>query len=146
MTEQTPNPEVADFIKNISQERPATSATDALAPAMPGPPRSVPAASVPAAPAASVAPESMAAAPSTSAAPASPERRDLAYFTTPAKEATKKQSVYLPVELHRALATVVNLPGVDVSLTDLLANIVQAWRDDHRAEVRKRYREGEKSI
>jgi hypothetical protein len=70
----------------------------------------------------------------------------LAYFTTPATEATKKQSVYLPVELHRALATVVNLPGVDVSLTDLLANIVQAWRDDHRAEVRRRYREGEKSI
>ncbi|MFD2722156.1 hypothetical protein ACFST9_25795, partial [Hymenobacter monticola] len=112
----------------------------------PGQPRSVPAASVPAALAASAAPESMAAAPSTSTAAASPERRDLAYFTTPAKEATKKQSVYLPVELHRALATVVNLPGVDVSLTDLLANIVQAWRDDHRAEVRKRYREGEKSI
>ncbi|TDN38071.1 hypothetical protein A8B98_00450 [Hymenobacter sp. UV11] len=70
----------------------------------------------------------------------------MAYFTTPAKEVTKKQSVYLPVELHRALATVVNLPGVEVSLTDLLANIVQAWRDDHRAEVRKRYREGEKGI
>lgn len=141
MTEQTLNPEVADFIKNISQEQPAPSATDALAPAMPSQPRSVPAA-----PAASVAPESMAAAPSTSAAAASPERRDLAYFTTPATAVTKKQSVYLPVELHRALATVVNLPGVDVSLTDLLANIVQAWRDDHRAEVRKRYREGEKSI
>jgi hypothetical protein len=70
----------------------------------------------------------------------------LAYFTTPAKEPTKKQSVYLPVELHRALATVVNLPGVEVSLSDLLANIVQAWRDEHRAEVRKRYREGEKGI
>jgi hypothetical protein len=84
--------------------------------------------------------------PSTPAAPASPVARPLAYFTTPAKEVTKKQSVYLPVELHRALATVVNLPGVEVSLSDLLANIVQAWRDDHRAEVRKRYREGEKGI
>ena len=42
------------------------------------------------------------------------------------QEATKKQNVYLPVELHRTLATVVNLPGVDVSLTGLLANIVQA--------------------
>ena len=151
MTEQTPNPEVADFIKNSSQEQPVTAATEALAPGMPGQPRSVPAASVPAAPvpaaaAASVGPEASQPAPSTSAAPASPERRDLAYFTTSATAATKKQSVYLPVELHRALATVVNLPGVDVSLTDLLTNIVQAWRDDHRAEVRKRYRDGEKSI
>lgn len=146
MTEQTPNPEVADFIKNSSQEQPVTAATETLAPGTPGQPRSVPAASVPAAAAASVGPEASQPAPSTSAAPASPERRDLAYFTTSATAATKKQSVYLPVELHRALATVVNLPGVDVSLTDLLANIVQAWRDDHRAEVRKRYRDGEKSI
>lgn len=145
MTEQTPNPGVADFIKNISHEQPVTLETPSLLSVTPGQ-QPVPAASVPAAVAASVAPESMAVTPSTSAAPASPERRDLAYFTTPAKETTKKQSVYLPVELHRALATVVNLPGVDVSLTDLLANIVQAWRDDHRAEVRKRYRDGEKSI
>jgi len=150
MTEKTPNSEVADFIKNISQERPATAAPEALAPATPSQQLPVPAALVPAAAAAaaaaSVAPEAPQPAPSASAAAALPERRDLAYFTTPATAATKKQSVYLPVELHRALATVVNLPGVDVSLTDLLANIVQAWRDDHRAEVRKRYRDGEKSI
>ena len=141
MTEKTPNPDVADFIKNIRHEHAATAAPAALSPAMPEPAAPVPAAA--AAPVASVAPQP---APSASAVPASPERRDLAYFTTPAPGATKKQSVYLPVELHRALATVVNLPGVDVSLTDLLANIVQAWRDEHRAEVRKRYREGEKGI
>ena len=146
MAEQTPNPGVADFIKNINHEQPTTPETPALPLVGTGQQRPVPAPSTPATVAPPVAPESMAAAPSTSAAAASPERRDLAYFTTPAKEATKKQSVYLPVELHRALATVVNLPGVDVSLTDLLANIVQAWRDDHRAEVRKRYRDGEKSI
>jgi len=146
MPDKTPNSEVADFIKNISHEQSATAATDALSPVVPGQQLAVPAASVPAAAAASVAPEAPQSAPSAAPVPASSERRDLAYFTTPAKEATKKQSVYLPVELHRALATVVNLPGVDVSLTDLLANIVQAWRDDHRAEVRKRYREGEKGI
>ncbi len=146
MTDKTPNSEVADFIKNISHEQPATAATDAFSPVVPGQQLPVPAASVPATAAAVVAPEAPQPAPIVAAVPASPERRDLAYFTTPAKEATKKQSVYLPVELHRALATVVNLPGVEVSLTDLLANIVQAWRDDHRAEVRKRYREGEKSI
>ena len=146
MTEKTPNSEVADFIKNISHEQSATAATDALSPVVPGQQLPVSATLVPAAPAASVASEAPQPAPSTSAVPASPERRDLAYFTTPATAATKKQSVYLPIELHRALATVVNLPGVDVSLTDLLANIVQAWRDDHRAEVRKRYRDGEKSI
>ena len=146
MTEKTPNSEVADFIKNISQEQPVTAAPEALAPATPGQQLPVPVALVSAAPAASVPPEAPQPAPSASAAAASPERRDLAYFTTPATAATKKQSVYLPVELHRALATVANLPGVDVSLTDLLANIVQAWRDDHRAEVRKRYRDGEKSI
>jgi hypothetical protein len=146
MTEKTPNSEVADFIKNISHEQSATAATEGLSPAMPGQQLPVPVASAPAAAAASVALEAPQPAPSTSAAAASPERRDLSYFTAPAKEATKKQSMYLPVELHRALATVVNLPGVDVSLTDLLANIVQAWRDDHRAEVRKRYRDGEKSI
>jgi hypothetical protein len=61
----------------------------------------------------------------------------LAYFTPTAKEATKKQRVYLAVELHRALATVINLPGIEVSLTDLLANIVQAGCDDYRAEVHK---------
>ena len=146
MTEKTPNSEVADFVKNISQEQLATAVTEALSLAVPGQQLPVQTAPVPAAAAASVALEAPQPAPSASAAAASPERRDLAYFTTPAKEATKKQSVYLPVELHRALATVVNLPGVDVSLTDLLANIVQAWRDDHRAEVRKRYRDGEKSI
>ena len=146
MTEKTPNSEVADFIKNISHEQSATAAKDALSPVVPGQQLPVPAASIPAAAVASVAPEAPQSAPSAAPVLASSERRDLAYFTTPAKEATKKQSVYLPVELHRALATVVNLPGVDVSLTDLLANIVQAWRDDHRAEVRKRYREGEKSI
>ncbi len=54
--------------------------------------------------------------------------------------------MYLPVELHRALAVVVNPPGLEVSLSDLLANIAQAWRDDHRAEVRKRYRQGGKRI
>ncbi len=146
MTENTPNSEVVDFIKNISQPQPAAPQTPAPSPATPGQQPPAPAASAPAVLAASVAPEATQPAQGASAASASPERRDLAYFTTPAKEATKKQSVYLPVELHRALATVVNLPGVDVSLTDLLANIVQAWRDDHRAEVRKRYREGEKSI
>ena len=146
MTEKMPNSVVADFIKNISQEQLATSATEALSPVVHSQQLPVPATLVPAAPAASVAPEATQPAPSVSAAAALPERRDLAYFTTPATAATKKQSVYLPVELHRALVTVVNLPGVDVSLTDLLANIVQAWRDDHRAEVRKRYREGEKSI
>ncbi len=146
MTEKTPNSEVTDFIKNISHEQSATAAKDALSPVVPGQQLAVPASSIPAAAAASVAPETPQPAPSAFAAAASPERRDLAYFTTPATVATKKQSVYLPVELHRALATVANLPGVDVSLTDLLANIVQAWRDDHRAEVRKRYRDGEKSI
>lgn len=146
MTEKTPNSEVADFIKNISQEQPLTAAPEALAPATPSPQLTVPATPAPATAAAVAAPEAPQPVPSASTVPASPERRDLAYFTTPATAATKKQSVYLPVELHRALATVVNLPGVDVSLTDLLANIVQAWRDDHRAEVRKRYREGEKSI
>ncbi|WP_210521982.1 hypothetical protein [Hymenobacter terricola] len=147
MTDKTPNSEVADFIKNISHEQPATAAVNALAPVVPA--QQLPASAAPATlatAAASVAPEAPQPAPSVAAVLASPERRDLTYFTTPAKEATKKQSVYLPVELHRALATVVNLPGVDVSLTDLLANIVQAWRDDHRAEVRKRYRDGEKSI
>jgi len=141
MADKTPNPEVADFIKNISQEHLTSSPAADSAPTASGQhlPLSVPAV-------APVALESPAPAPSTSAAPASPQPRPLAYFTTPAKEVTKKQSVYLPVELHRALATVVNLPGVEVSLTDLLANIVQAWRDDHRAEVRQRYREGEKSI
>lgn len=149
MTDRTPNSEVADFIKNISHEQSAPAAANALAPVVPAQQLPASAASAPATPAAaaaSVAPEVVQPAPSVAAVLASPERRDLAYFTTPATVATKKQSVYLPVELHRALATVVNLPGVDVSLTDLLANIVQAWRDDHRAEVRKRYRDGEKSI
>jgi hypothetical protein len=137
----TPN-EVADYLNNMIQEQPsslntaAVSATEAL-----------PVSPVSSAPsAASEASKSTEPALSTPAVAASPQPRPLAYFTTPAKEVTKKQSVYLPVELHRALTTVVNLPGVDVSLSDLLANIVQAWRDDHRAEVRKRYREGEKGI
>jgi hypothetical protein len=149
MTDKTPNSEVADFIKNISHEQSATAAVNAPAPVVPAQQLPTSAASAPAtlaAAASPVAPEAAQPAPSAAAVPASPERRDLAYFTTPATGATKKQSVYLPIELHRALATVVNLPGVDVSLTDLLANIVQAWRDDHRAEVRKRYRDGEKSI
>lgn len=149
MIDKTPNSEVADFIKNISHEQSATAAVNAPTPVVPAQQLPASAASTPvtvAAAASPVAPEAAQPAPSATAVPASPERRDLAYFTTPATVATKKQSVYLPVELHRALATVVNLPGVDVSLTDLLANIVQAWRDDHRAEVRKRYREGEKSI
>jgi len=145
MADKTPNPEVADFIKNISQEHPTAFPADDLASVTPG--QQLPSSAAPSAPAvAPVALESPKPSPSTSAVIASPQPRPLAYFTTPAKEVTKKQSVYLPVELHRALATVVNLPGVEVSLTDLLANIVQAWRDDHRAEVRKRYREGEKSI
>lgn len=146
MTEKTPSSEVADFIKNSRSEQPIAAEMAALSSGAPGqyPPVSVD--PFPTAAAAPVAPEPVQPSPSAFAAPASPERRDLAYFTTRAKEPTKKQSVYLPVELHRALATVVNLPGVDVSLSDLLANIVQAWRDEHRAEVRKRYREGEKSI
>jgi len=145
MADKTPNPEVADFIKNLSQEHLTASPAADLASVTPGqqPPASAAPLAPPVAPVALESPESV---PSTSAVTASPQPRPLAYFTTPAKEVTKKQSVYLPVELHRALATVVNLPGVEVSLTDLLANIVQAWRDDHRAEVRKRYREGEKSI
>ena len=149
MIDKTPNPEVADFIRNISHEQSATAAANAPAPIVSGQQLPASTASAPAtlaAAAASVAPAAAQPAPGAAAVPASPERRDLAYFTTPATGTTKKQSVYLPVELHRALATVVNLPGVDVSLTDLLANIVQAWRDDHRAEVRKRYRDGEKSI
>ena len=145
MADKTPNPEVADFIKTISRENLIPSPANDSAPVVPSQQPLVPAAtSAPAV--APVALESSEPSLSTSAAPASLQPRPLAYFTTPAKEVTKKQSVYLPVELHRALATVVNLPGVEVSLTDLLANIVQAWRDDHRAEVRKRYREGEKSI
>lgn len=140
-----PNNEVADYIKNLEQNQPPIAEATPLATFTAGPPLPAPTASL--APAAApVAPEAMPLAPSTPAAPASPVARPLAYFTTPAKEVTKKQSLYLPVELHRALATVVNLPGVEVSLSDLLANIVQAWRDDHRAEVRKRYREGEKGI
>lgn len=145
MADKTPNPEVADFIKTISQEHLTSSPAADSAPVAPGQPLPLSAATS-APPVAPVALESAKPSPSTSAGTASPQSRPLAYFTTPAKEVTKKQSVYLPVELHRALATVVNLPGVEVSLTDLLANIVQAWRDDHRAEVRKRYREGEKSI
>ncbi len=141
MADKTSNPELTDFLQNIHQEHLTTFPPADLAPVAPG--QQLPAS---APPVTSVAPESPEPAPSTSAAPASPQLRPLAYFTTPAQQVTKKQSVYLPVELHRALATVVNLPGVDVSLTDLLANIVQAWRDDHRAEVRKRYREGEKGI
>lgn len=141
MADKTPNPELTDFLQNINQEQPNTFPPADLAPVAPG--QQLPASAPPVTP---VAPESSEPTPSTSAAPASPQLRPLAYFTTPAQQVTKKQSVYLPVELHRALATVVNLPGVEVSLTDLLANIVQAWRDDHRAEVRKRYREGEKGI
>jgi hypothetical protein len=141
MADKIPNPELTDYIKNINQEHLNTFPPADLAPIAPG--QQLPAL---ASPVTSVAPESPEPAPSTSAAPASPQLRPLAYFTTPAQQVTKKQSVYLPVELHRALATVVNLPGVEVSLSDLLANIVQAWRDDHRAEVRKRYREGEKGI
>lgn len=145
MADKTPNPEVADFIQTISQEPLTASPVADLASVTPG--QQPPASAAPSAPpVAPVALESPEPAPSTSAVAASPVARPLAYFTTPAQQVTKKQSVYLPVELHRALATVVNLPGVEVSLTDLLANIVQAWRDDHRAEVRKRYREGEKGI
>ena len=141
MEDKIPNSEAADYLKNINQEHLDTFPPADLAPVAPG--QQLPASAPLVAP---VAPESSEPTPSTSAAPASPQLRPLAYFTTPAQQVTKKQSVYLPVELHRALATVVNLPGVEVSLTDLLANIVQAWRDDHRAEVRKRYREGEKGI
>ena len=145
MADKTTNPEVADFIKNISQEHLTASSVADSAPVSPG--QQLLSSAAPSAPTVvPVALDSPEPSPSTLAVPASPQPRPLAYFTTPAKEVTKKQSVYLPVELHRALATVVNLPGVEVSLTDLLANIVQAWRDDHRAEVRKRYREGEKSI
>ncbi len=145
MSEKMPNNEVTDYLKNLEQDQSLTTGIPPLATFVPGQP--LPDSTASLAPAAApVAPEAMQPTPSTPAAPASPVARPLAYFTTPAKEVTKKQSVYLPVELHRALATVVNLPGVEVSLSDLLANIVQAWRDDHRAEVRKRYREGEKGI
>lgn len=145
MSEKLPLNEMADYIKNLEQDQSLTTEATPLATFTADQPLPAPTASL--APAAApVAPEAMPLAPSTPAAPASPVARPLTYFTTPAKEVTKKQSVYLPVELHRALATVVNLPGVEVSLSDLLANIVQAWRDDHRAEVRKRYREGEKGI
>lgn len=78
--------------------------------------------------------------------PAPRVTRSLSYFTRPASIVGKKQSVYLPVELHRALITATNLPGVEVSLGDLLANIVQAWREDLRAEMLELYREGEKGI
>lgn len=145
MTDKTPKPELVDFINNLSQESLNSSPSADSAPILSGQPLPLQAATS-APTVAPVALESTEPSLSTSAVTASPQPRPLAYFTTPAKEVTKKQSVYLPVELHRALATVVNLPGVEVSLTDLLANIVQAWRDDHRAEVRKRYREGEKSI
>jgi len=141
MADKTPNPEIVDFLENINQEPMNTFPPADLAPVALG--QQIPVSAPPVAP---VAPESPEPTPSTLVAPTSPQLRPLAYFTTPAQQVTKKQSVYLPVELHRALATVVNLPGVEVSLTDLLANIVQAWRDDHRAEVRKRYREGEKGI
>jgi hypothetical protein len=50
----------------------------------------------------------------------------LACFTTAAKEVTKKQSVYLAAELYRALVTVIDMPGIEVSLTGLLTNIVRA--------------------
>ena len=145
MSEKLPLNEMADYIKNLEQDQPLTTEATPLATFTAGQPLPAPTASLALA-VAPVAPEAMPPAPSTPAAPASPVARPLAYFTTPAEQVTKKQSVYLPVELHRALATVVNLPGVEVSLSDLLANIVQAWRDDHRAEVRKRYREGEKGI
>ncbi|TFZ62324.1 hypothetical protein E4631_25340 [Hymenobacter sp. UV11] len=145
MADKTPHPALADYLQSISQEPLTASPAADSASVVAG--QHLPASAIPLAPAVtSVALKAPEPAPSTSATPASPQPRPLAYFTTPAQEVTKKQSVYLPVELHRALATVVNLPGVEVSLTDLLANIVQAWRDDHRAEVRKRYREGEKSI
>jgi hypothetical protein len=154
MAEKTPNPELVDYLQTLTRDQDGTTDASLPAPAesvhvtSPASPDQVLPTSVAletslASPVASAVPEP---APSTQAASASPVARPLAYFTTPAKEGTKKQSVYLPVELHRALATVVNLPGVEVSLSDLLANIVQAWREDHRAEVRKRYRDGEKSI
>jgi hypothetical protein len=154
MADKTSNPDLTDYIQRIAQEHVTTPDAPVLRPLETASPTglAVPAPSqpalvtAPASPVPAVATAALEPAPSTLPAPAPPERWDLAYFTTPAKEATKKQSVYLPVELHRALTTVVNLPGVEVSLTDLLANIVQAWRDDHRAEVRKRYRDGEKSI
>ena len=145
MADKTPNPKVADFIQTNSRENLLPSPAADSSPVAPGLQVPTPAATL-APTVAPVAPESAEPSPSTSSVTASPQPRPLAYFTTPAREVTKKQSVYLPAELHRALATVVNLPGVEVSLTDLLANIVQAWRDDHRAEVRKRYREGEKGI
>lgn len=154
MADKTPNPDLTDYIQRIAHEQVTTPDALALTPTESASPTSLavsvqplpaPVAALdPPVPAVAVtAPEP---APGILSAPALPERRNLAYFTTPAREVTKKQSVYLPVELHRALTTVVNLPGVEVSLTDLLANIVQAWREDHRAEVRKRYRDGEKSI
>jgi hypothetical protein len=142
MSDKAPQNEVADHLNSMIDEQAISSDTAAVSA-----PQVLTVPSVSSAPSvASEAPKSPESTPSTSATAASPQPRPLAYFTTPAKEVTKKQSVYLPVELHRALTTVVNLPGVDVSLSDLLANIVQAWRDDHRAEVRKRYREGEKGI
>lgn len=154
MAEKTPSPELVDYLQTLTRDQAGTADASLPAPAEPVPVASPASLSqvlptpvaLETSPASPVALESPEPAPSTSAVAASPQPRPLAYFTTPAKEVTKKQSVYLPVELHRALATVVNLPGVEVSLTDLLANIVQAWREDHRAEVRKQYREGEKSI
>ena len=143
MSEKTPSTEVTDYLQSLRRDQP--SSPEGAAPAFVQPlPVAAAAASAPTA--APVASESTEPALSTPVALASPQRRPLAYFTTPAQVTTKKQSVYLSVELHRALTTVVNLPDVEVSLTDLLANIVQAWREDHRAEVRKRYRDGEKSI
>jgi hypothetical protein len=142
MSDKVPHNEVADYINSMIDEQATSSDTAAISA-----PQALPVSPISSAPSvASEASKSPELTPSTPAAAASPQPRPLAYFTTPAKEVTKKQSVYLPVELHRALTTIVNLPGVDVSLSDLLANIVQAWRDDHRAEVRKRYREGEKGI
>ena len=145
MSKKTSSDGIADYLKNLEQAQPIMTEAillEQLTSSQPTP-SSVPSLAPAVAP---VAPEALPPSPSTPIVPALPVARPLAYFTIPAKEVTKKQSVYLPVELHRALATVVNLPGVEVSLTDLLANIVQAWRDDHRAEVRKRYRDGEKSI
>jgi hypothetical protein len=74
-----------------------------------------------AAPVASASPKP---APNSSAAFAWLEWQILACFTTAAKEVTREQSIYLAVELHRALATIINLL-IEVGLTNLLPNIVR---------------------
>jgi hypothetical protein len=75
-------------------------------------------------------------------------KRPLADFTrsVPAGAVTKKQSVYLSQEQHQFLMLLSNLPGLQCSLSDLLANVVQAFREDYTPEIKHKMRELEQAL